>query len=625
MSLDGPSEIGLKFSSERFNSNVSFSDLVRVSAELCSTPIALLCLFEEENHLVAGYGILPEKCPETIPSGSILLSSENAVIHDEHNPISLDDPWRASYPQAQSMIAVPILSSVGRIVGSLICIDRRSRNFELRQIEALESVARQISLELKRLSKAATIQNLTSPVMEERYKLIVESAELGILDWNIEENSLYINPIFENILDFDIGELSHEIDTLWNLIYDQDLQKVTQTIENFFEAPEGNIEIEFRAKRKYGGVYWLKMKGRVTSWALNGKPKRLVAMIQNVTTLKLSDQAFSESQERFAAAIQSMQEGLIVQNGQGQIEVVNSSACRILGMSQEEMGQGLIDSGKWQAVQEDGSPIEVDLLPGFVALNSGLPQRDVVFGVQKPNCDTIWISVNSDPIFWPGEVHPRLVVSTFSNVTESRNLRFQIQEQMALVSDVNVELELQRTELSIANSKLQNLATSDGLTGLKNHRFFQDRIRNEFENWKSTEIEFSVILLDVDKFKTYNDSYGHPAGDQVLIKVSQQISSSVRESDIVARYGGEEFAVILPNQNSKKAKIVAEKIRKSIEDFEWELRPVTASIGVASVWSNCVSTAELIAAADKALYESKHKGRNRVTVSQIPNNSKKVA
>lgn len=180
---------------------------------------------------------------------------------------------------------------------------------------------------------------------------------------------------------------------------------------------------------------------------------------------------------------------------------------------------------------------------------------------------------------------------------------------------VRDELELQNEALVEAKEQLEGLATTDGLTGLKNHRAFQEFLEQQWERSKRNLAPISLIMMDVDSFKVFNDTYGHPAGDHVLKVVGQILMSTARSSDFVARYGGEEFAVVLPETDAENALIVAERIRAAIESAPWELRPITGSFGVATSSDNSTNRASFVADADSALYHSKRSGRNRVTHS----------
>lgn len=161
------------------------------------------------------------------------------------------------------------------------------------------------------------------------------------------------------------------------------------------------------------------------------------------------------------------------------------------------------------------------------------------------------------------------------------------------------------------------LATTDGLTDLYNHRYFQEQIRMHVENAKRYDTEFSLIIIDIDFFKKFNDSFGHQSGDAVLRQVAQTLKRNVRVTDIVCRYGGEEMSIILPNTDREVAFSTAQKICKRVADKKFHLANgeeahVTISLGVATFPHDGESATDIIEAADKRLYEAKNRGRNQV-------------
>jgi len=183
----------------------------------------------------------------------------------------------------------------------------------------------------------------------------------------------------------------------------------------------------------------------------------------------------------------------------------------------------------------------------------------------------------------------------------------------AIVSVVDVTYRVEyENQLKALNQKLQSLAITDGLTGLHNHRAFQDYLEEQFQVAMRNKQPLALILMDVDHFKQYNDTYGHQAGDEVLRQVAQILSAHVREGDFVARYGGEEFVIVLPRTDLESAVAVAERLREAVQSAEWRLRPVTGSFGVACIRPDMETRQELIEAADQALYQAKKNGRNRV-------------
>ena len=166
---------------------------------------------------------------------------------------------------------------------------------------------------------------------------------------------------------------------------------------------------------------------------------------------------------------------------------------------------------------------------------------------------------------------------------------------------------------------LANLSTMDALTGLRNHRAFQEQLEAELGRSLRHDRPLSLLLIDVDRFKSYNEAYGHPNGDRALKRIAGVLKENARTSDIPARFGGEEFAVILTETDMMGSVVLGERLRQAIAGGDGLHRPLTASIGIATLTPGMCGTAELIAQADRALCSAKGDGRNRVShAHQLP-------
>jgi diguanylate cyclase (GGDEF)-like protein len=177
-------------------------------------------------------------------------------------------------------------------------------------------------------------------------------------------------------------------------------------------------------------------------------------------------------------------------------------------------------------------------------------------------------------------------------------------------------------------NEFSQMALKDEMTGLGNFRFFEREVMNRLNNSLSDHTPLGLVMMDVDKFKVFNDTYGHQQGDEVLKQVAKALNQSVRQSDVIARYGGEEFVMILQNCHLSSLEIVCEKVRKAVEEVQvpylkkpGEMLWVTISLGGISIdpdeviKSGISHYAPLLEVADQNLYQAKHSGRNRAIVS----------
>ncbi len=201
---------------------------------------------------------------------------------------------------------------------------------------------------------------------------------------------------------------------------------------------------------------------------------------------------------------------------------------------------------------------------------------------------------------------------------ELRRAITELERQTEMQRQYQDQLESYQRQLEEANEGLRLQSNTDQLTGVLNRRALERALTDEIDRATRYKLPLSLVLLDVDEFKSFNDTFGHPAGDVLLKGVAEILEASSRNSDVVARYGGEEFAVVLPNTTADSAMVLAERFRRAIENNEWAQRRVTISAGVSTLSDVANDQRTLIATADQALYDAKRQGRNRVILSTPP-------
>jgi diguanylate cyclase (GGDEF)-like protein/PAS domain S-box-containing protein len=311
-----------------------------------------------------------------------------------------------------------------------------------------------------------------------------------------------------------------------------------------------------------------------------------------------AERALRASEIRFRLIAENGSDVVSLYSTEGKLLYISPSCERVLGFLPEEMPRMAPFATIHPQDQER-------LQRHFSQLLRGEPVPSIQVRMMHKAGRVIWMEM-----MW------RAVMDDTGQVVQlqvsSRDITDSKQNERRL-EDVQKKMRQQQDMLQDVNSKLSELAAADSLTGLRNRRAFEERLEDETRRWRRNACDVSLILLDVDHFKSFNDTYGHPRGDDVLRAVGAILRQTLRASDFAARYGGEEFAIILPNTDRSEALEIAEHLRRAIETATWEDRGITASIGVATLCAEVSTSDELVDYADRALYRSKQSGRNCVT------------
>lgn len=380
--------------------------------------------------------------------------------------------------------------------------------------------------------------------------------------------------------------------------YRQDDRKVLET-----GTPFESVE-EHRALDKPGEVSYV-LISKVPIRDGNDQIMGVQGVFLDVTAQRRAQEALRESEARFGAFMDNTPAVAFIKDDQGRYVYINALFERLFRVKADQLtGKTDFDflpaDTAWQLYESDMAILAADR-PG--QLLETVPTPD---GRHHD-----WLVMKFPFRDVSGR---RMIGGVAVDITERKELERRLAEQLDLAHELNAQLESKRQELAEVNTRLGQLVTTDELTGLHNRRYVSGALREFLSFTRRQGLPLSVVMVDVDDFKRFNDSFGHPAGDKVLCAIANVLRRSLRAHDVVARYGGEEFIIIQPATDCETSRMLAERLRAAIESSSWPLRRVTASFGITTVLpTNSASLDDLIRTADRALYHSKRAGRNWVT------------
>ncbi len=404
---------------------------------------------------------------------------------------------------------------------------------------------------------------------------------------------LRVNPAFCAMLGYREEELRQM--TFVDVSHPDDIGiSITRDCE-LLGSDKVSYQLRKRYLRKDGNVVWALVNASLVRGP-DGRPLHFVAQILDVTAQHRAEEALRESEERYRELFESASDMIQVTDATGRFLLVNRAWRETLGYEAEDINRLRLPDvlhpdyresclQAWERLLASDSVGTIEM--HFLARDGRTIVAEGKVSCCRPDATTV------------------IVRGIFRDITERRSFE-------ELLDEYRRDLEEMNHKLAEANARLELLATTDPLTGLNNRLIFQHRLEDEFQRTGRYRVPLSLALLDVDHFKSFNDTFGHPAGDVVLVEVGRLLRHSARITDVVARFGGEEFAILLPNTPLEGAVHLGERFRHVIESAVWKHRPVTISVGIASVTPDMNQSGALVSAADAALYRAKQLGRNRV-------------
>lgn len=596
----------------------SYDDIVYLASHICHTPIALITLIDDHRQWFKakiGIDISETQRCWSFCDHAIRTPDHLMVVPDaQKDPRFADNPFVTAEQGVRFYAGMPLVTSDGAALGALCVVDTSPRELDDEQRKALNALARQVMAQLElRLALrgnqeyyASFIRPLIAPDSADSppaspktvdvntiqraglwQQAILDSADLTIISTDLEGVIQTCNAGALRKLGYEAEEIiGKATPSMFHDLAEIEAQARKLSVE--LDRPvEPGFEV-FVAKARVGIADendWSYIRKdnsrflvRLTVTALyddKGSVTGYLGIGKDISLQKIAEDALKESEGRFHAFMDNGPFVAFIKDATGRYLYVNASLLQRFNKKWSEF-VGHRDDELWP--RETSEALRAH---DQSALNSGQVLASEETAPLPDGSVSFWLSYKF-PL--PDD--------------DGRSLLG------GIAIDISARKEYEQ--------RLEELAATDSLTRLKNHGAFAQRLNEEFKRARRHDLELSLLMIDVDHFKQYNDSFGHLEGDKVLRRMGELLREHARPSDFPARYGGEEFAVILANTSAEGAVAVAERIRQAVENENFEKRRTTVSLGIAELTAETPDINALISRADKALYEAKRTGRNRI-------------
>jgi len=450
-----------------------------------------------------------------------------------------------------------------------------------------------------------------------------------------EQKNVYCNHFIREILGYsseDFQAMGNNF--LDNLLHPEDVNKVNKHLQRCRNLEEEEFwEVEYRIKDIQGKWHWLLSRDTIFERNKNGKAKQILGIAYDITERKNTELELQELNEQLIERVKELEN-----RTQEMIKLGEMTDFLQACMSISEAEKAIADLLKPLFPSASGAVFRFDEERNLLEAVSSWGNFNPCNSLFPPN--ECWAirrgSTHQGDIEFPGllcqHIHRTSPPPTTLCVPMMAHgetlgvvyLSFEDKKELNKAKKGLVETVSKQIALAFANLQLQETLTNqslrDVLTGLFNRRYLEEALKKEIQLAATQDEPLGVIMLDIDYFKSFNDTFGHDAGDAVLKEVSSFLQQNIRESDIACRYGGEELTVILPKTSLQTTIKRAEQIRQGIKQLKLYyqgklLKTITASLGVASFPEHGITTDVLLKAADQALYLAKKQGRDRVVSS----------
>jgi len=427
--------------------------------------------------------------------------------------------------------------------------------------------------------------------------LAERSVSAGAWRWYIETDKMVWTEQLFNLFGLNPEVDNPSFDSWRKIVHPDDLKAAEDLIKEAGRNLHSFVTF-YRVILPTGHIRWIDSYGGPVYDKL-GNLIEFSGICINSTSLHLAEQQIQESEQRFRNMFTNLTVGYQALDINGHWLDANQKMAQILGFTtpEEMIGQGFIDS--WSDTDEkfstfyqhfkDNNFVEGEFM---VTRRDSQPITVIISGRIQRNKEGGFVCAHSVII----------------DITERQKMEQKIIEMNA---ELELKIAARTAELSKANEDLRHLSRHDALTGLHNRLSANERLHSEFISMKRSQNNYAVLMLDIDFFKEVNDTHGHAIGDSVLQQIAHILKTTLRESDFAARYGGEEFLLLLPNTELFEARLVAEKIRHTVEATPHPIAgKITVSIGVAMATPDEPDEYIAVKESDDYLYAAKKSGRN---------------
>lgn len=410
---------------------------------------------------------------------------------------------------------------------------------------------------------------------EQQLARVIEGSDQGYWEWNLRSNQFVVSPRWESMLGYQPGEMDVRPENWSAIVQVDDLAIARDSIERHLRGEIPSHEVEIRCRTKAGGWRWILSCGRVVTRDAQGAPVMMSGTHTDITERKILEQAQKEA----AVVFESSYEGIMVVSPENIITKVNAAFTRITGYSAEE------------AI---GQPTKL--------LSSG--RHDTLF------YQGMWQSVHEHD-FWRGEIWNKRkngeIYAELLSISTVRNAQGELLHYIGLFSDI--------TQLKEHEFELDRVAHYDPLTGAPNRRLLSDRLSQAIIRSVRHHKSCAICFLDLDNFKTINDRYGHEVGDHLLIGVTNNLLTVLRNEDTLSRIGGDEFVLLLADiASAEDCTLILDRLLAAIGEpvnANGVQITISASIGVTLYPEDNEDPDTLLRHADQAMYQAKEAGKNR--------------